>query len=271
MMKTEKQVILAVSFGTSYHDTREAAIGGIERAVAAAFPQYEVRRAFTSEMIIKKLKKRDNIVVDHVREGLERAAADGIQRLVVLPTHVMDGFEYMDVAELVGQYENQFEQLVLADPLLAGDEDYEAVAEAITEETACYRDGRTAICFMGHGTEAAANAVYERLQEKLKQDGFGDYYIGTVEAQPSLSKLAAAVKNQGGYERVVLQPLMVVAGDHANHDMAGAQEGSWRQVFEAAGFQVICVMKGLGELPRIQEIYVKHAKAAFDRFQSMDT
>lgn len=263
-MEAKKQAVLAVSFGTSYRDTREATIGAIERAVAAAFPEYEVRRAFTSRMIIDKLKKRDGIWIDHVQEGLERAVADGITRLIVLPTHIMDGFEYMDVAKLAGQYQNQFEYLALAAPLLNSDEDYQAVMEAITEETACWRDGRTAICFMGHGTEAASNAVYEKLQGKLRGAGYEDDYIGTVESEPSLSRLVELVRSWGRYERVVLQPLMVVAGDHAANDMAGDQEGSWKQVFESAGFSVLCVMRGLGQLPKIQDIYVKHAKAAVE-------
>lgn len=264
-MKKGKRAILAVSFGTSYRDAGEASIGAIEGAVAAAFPQYEVRRAFTSQRIIHKLKKQNGICIDYVGEGLERAAADGIAELIVLPTHIMAGLEYRNVAKLAEQYRNRFERLALAAPLLTDDEDYEAVMGAVTEETACWRDGRTAVCLMGHGTEAASNAVYERLQGKLWEAGYEDYYIGTVESGPSLSGMIEGIKNRRRYERVVLLPLLVAAGNHASRDMAGDQEGSWKQVLESAGFSVTCVMQGLGQLPKIQEIYVNHAKAAADR------
>lgn len=208
--ETGKRAILVVSFGTSYNESREATIGAIEKAIAEAFPETETRRAFTSQIIIDKLKERDGLEIDNVKEALDRAAADGITELVVQPTHLMDGFEYMDLAEELEEYEGSFEQVVLADPLLTSDADFDAVAKAITEAMAEYDDGETAFCYMGHGTEADSNQVYPRLQETLKEAGYTDYFIGTVEAEPSLEDVTASLKEAGGYKRVVLRPLMVV-------------------------------------------------------------
>lgn len=260
------QAILAVSFGTSYQDSREKTIGAIEQALSGAFPEVPVYRAFTSRKIIRKLKERDGLAVDGVEEALKRAKADGVKGLVVQPTHLMDGFEYADLAKVLEGYGDQFEGLELAAPLLGDEDDCEAVLRAITDETAAYDDGETAICFMGHGTKASANAVYRRLQEKLREKGFGNYYIGTVEAKPDLEELASALKAAGRYKKVLLQPLMVVAGDHANQDMAG-DEDSWRCRLEKEGLEVRCILKGLGELPGIQKIYISHAKEAAERLQ----
>lgn len=258
------QAILVVSFGTSYNDSRDITIGAIENAITDAFPEYEVRRAFTSQIIIDKLKDRDGLEIDNVEEALDRAVADGITTLVVQPTHLMNGYEYTDLADALKDYEGKFEQIALAEPLLTSDADFEAVVSAITEHTASYDDGETAICFMGHGTEADSNAVYAKLQEKITAAGFENYFIGTVEAEPTLDDVLAAVKEKGTYTKVVLEPLMVVAGDHANNDMAGDEEDSWKSVFESEGFEVECILEGLGQNEAIRQIYVDHTKAAVD-------
>lgn len=258
------QVILVVSFGTSYNDSREVTIGAIEKAIEEANPDYEVRRAFTSQIIIDKLKERDGLEIDNVEEALDRAVADGIKTLVVQPTHLMNGFEYADLDTALKDYEGKFDKVVLAQPLLSSDADFDAVISAITEHTESYDDGETAICFMGHGTEADSNAVYAKLQEKITAAGFENYFVGTVEAEPSLEDVIAAVKEKGSYKKVVLEPLMVVAGDHANNDMAGDEEDSWKSTFEAEGFEVECLLEGLGQNEAIQKIYVEHTKEAID-------
>lgn len=258
------KVILVVSFGTSYNESRDLTIGGIENAITNAFPEYEVRRAFTSQIIIDKLKERDGLEIDNVEEALDRAVADGVKTLVVQPTHLMDGFEYTDLANALEDYKDKFDEVTLAEPLFSSDEDYEAVAQAITAETASYDDGETAICFMGHGTEAESNSDYAKLQEILTADGFENYFIGTVEASPSVEDLLNTLNASGKYKKVVLKPLMVVAGDHANNDMAGDEEDSWKSQFEAAGYEVNCIIEGLGQDEAIQNIYVKHTQAAID-------
>lgn len=260
----ENQVILVVSFGTSYNESRDLTIGAIENAIADEFPEYEVRRAFTSQIIIDKLAERDGLVIDNVEEALDRAAADGVTTLVVQPTHLMDGFEYTDLANALEDYESQFETVVLARPLLTSDADFEAVADAITSRTAEYDDGETAICFMGHGTEAESNSIYPKLQEVLTDNGCDNYFIGTVEAEPSLDDVLAAVGENGGYKRVVLEPLMVVSGDHATNDMAGDEDDSWKSCFEAEGYEVECILEGLGQNEDIQQIYVSHTQDAID-------
>ena len=256
--------LLVISFGTSYNDSRRLTIGAIEGALADAFPEYSVRRGFTSDIIIDHVKSRDNVTIDNVKEALDRAVNNGVKTLVVQPTHLMNGFEYNDLMEELAQYADAFDRVVVGEPLLTSDADFEAVANAVVDATAEYDDGKTAICFMGHGTEADSNSVYAKMQTVFESMGAEHYYIGTVEAEPTLDDVLAMVK-EGGYERVVLEPLMVVAGDHANNDMAGDEEDSWKTVFENEGYEVVTVVRGLGELEDIRALYVAHAQAAVDQ------
>jgi len=253
--------LLVVSFGTSYNDSRRLTIGAIEEALDQAFPDWSVRRAFTSQIIIDHVASRDGEVIDNVTEALERAVSNGVKQLVVQPTHLMDGFEYNDLVDEIAQYSDAFESVAIGAPLLSSDGDFDAVADAIVHATESFDDGRTAVVFMGHGTEAESNRVYEQMQGVLDAKGMEHYYIGTVEAHPSVDDVLASVA-EGAYARVVLRPLMVVAGDHANNDMAGDDEDSWRSVFEAAGYEVECVLEGLGSVEQIREMYVAHARAA---------
>lgn len=257
------QELLVVSFGTSYNDSRRLTIGAIEGTIADACPDYSVRRGFTSQIIIDHVKRRDNVSIDNVTEALDRAVANGVKTLVVQPTHLMNGLEYNDLVDEVAQYSDAFEKVSIGEPLLTSDEDFQAVAQAIVDATAEYDDGKTAICFMGHGTEAESNQVYAKMQTVLTDMGCTNYFVGTVEATPSLDDVLKLVQ-EGDYERVVLEPLMVVAGDHANNDMAGDDPDSWKSTFEAAGYEVVPVVRGLGELEAIQKIYVQHAQAAID-------
>ena len=256
--------ILIVSFGTSYSNSRHVTIGAIEDAIREAYPDYQVRRAFTAQIIIDKLKKEENIEIDNVKQALDRAVANGVKTLIVQPTHLMNGLEYNDLKKELDKYKDKFDKIALGEPLLTSDEDFKQVIAAITNDTKEYLDGETAICFMGHGTEADSNKVYATLQEKLKAAGYNDYFVGTVEAKPSVDDLIAQVKESGKYKRVILQPLMVVAGDHANNDMAGDGEDSWVSKFKAAGFEVKPVLRGLGQNYDIQKIYLEHLKAAID-------
>ena len=258
--------LLVLSFGTSYNDSRRLTIGAIENDLEKAFPDYAVRRGFTANIIIDHVQRRDGILIDDVDAALNRAVNNGVKTLVVQPTHLMHGLEYDELVEAVSEYADAFEQVVFGEPLLSSDEDFSRVEKAITEWTAEYDDGETAICFMGHGTEAASNAVYQKMQDLLTADGYTNYFVGTVEAEPSLEDVLAAVQ-AGNYKRVVLEPLMVVAGDHANNDMAGDEEDSWKTAFEAAGYEVECLLRGLGENEAIREIYVEHAQAAIDSLE----
>ncbi len=257
----KKPVILVVSFGTSYNDSREVTIGAIEQAIQKANPDYEVRRAFTSQIIIDKLKDRDGIEIDNVEEAFARLKKDGVKDLIVQPTHVMSGYEYDDLMKVVNAEKGNFKSVKVGSPLLTSDADYDAVIAAITAVTAEYDDGKTLITFMGHGTEHEANATYAKLQEKLTAAGKTNYCVGTVEAEPSVDDVIAAAK-AGGYTRVVLRPLMVVAGDHANNDMAGDEEDSWKTILQNEGFEVVTVIHGLGEIPDVCAVYVDHVKNA---------
>ena len=252
-----------MSFGTSFNDSRRLTVGGIEGALEQAFPDWSVRRGFTSQIIIDHVKARDGEVIDNVTEALDRAIANGVKTLVVQPTHLMHGFEYTDLVDELAGYSDAFDKIVVGEPLLTSDEDFSRVADILIEATKEYDDGKTAICFMGHGTEADSNAVYAQMQQVLKDKGCKNLYVGTVEAEPSLDDVLAAVK-QGSYSRVVLEPMMIVAGDHANNDMAGDEDDSWKRVFEANGYEVTCLLRGLGEMEAIQQIFTEHARAAAD-------
>ena len=258
-----EQELLVVSFGTSFNDSRRLTIGAIEGSLAESFPDWSVRRGFTSQIIIDHVLSRDGVAIDNVSEALNRAADNGVKTLVVQPTHLMDGFEYNDLVDELAGFADAFEAIAVGEPLLSSDEDFAAVAEAIVQATAEYDDGETAICFMGHGTEAESNGVYAKMQQVLSEAGYDNYFIGTVEAEPSVEDLLEAVQ-AGDYKRVVLRPLMIVAGDHANNDMAGDEEDSWKSVFESAGYEVECVLSGLGELEAIRDLFVQHAQAAMD-------
>lgn len=264
VQETKESAILVVSFGTSFNDSRDITIGAIETAITNAFPDYEVRRAFTSQIIIDILGERDSLEIDNVTEALDRALADGVKELIVQPTHLMNGYEYNDLAKELVTYVDKFEKIVLSEPLLISDSDFDAVIKAITEKTASYDDGQTAICFMGHGTEADSNAVYAKLQNMLTEDGYENYYVGTVEAAPSLDDVITALNAKGTYKKVILEPLMVVAGDHANNDMAGEEEDSWKTILTQEGYEVECVIEGLGQIPAIQDLYVEHTKVAIE-------
>ncbi len=255
--------LLVVSFGTSYNDNRRLTIGAIEADLESAFPDWSVRRGFTSQIIIDHVKSRDGEVIDNVKEALDRAVANGVKTLVVQPTHLMDGFEYNDLVNEIAEYSDAFEKVAIGAPLLTSDEDFAAVAKAITEATSSCDDGETAIVFMGHGTEAESNGVYAKMQQVLTDGGYANYYIGTVEATPSLEDALAAVQ-AGSYKKVVLQPLMIVAGDHANNDMAGDEADSWKTAFEGAGYEVECRISGLGELEAIRSLITAHTQAAID-------
>ena len=255
-------IILVVSFGTSYNNNRALTIGAIEDDIKEAFSNYDVRRAFTSQMVINILKKRDDLVIDNVKEALERAVDDGIKTVIIQPTHVMDGTEYhFKILDVVEDFKERFENIAIADPLLISDEDFEDLIRCITAKED-YGDD-TAVVFMGHGSPAESNRVYTKLQSMLKEKGFNNYYIGTVEAKPDYDDVLAMVKD-GDYKRIVLKPLMVVAGDHAQNDMAGDEDDSWKSMFASEGYEVECVVEGLAQSKEIRDVYIKHIQKVID-------
>ena len=264
--KAPKPVILVVSFGTSYNDSRHITIGAIEDAIREAYPDYDVRRAFTAQIIIDKLAERDGIVIDNFEQAMDKLVEEGVQKVIVQPTHLMAGYEYTDVLNsLQSNYADKFEAIVLGDPLLTSDEDYSEVVEALCDATAEYDDGQTAICFMGHGTEADSNGDYTHLQQVLTDAGHTSYFVGTVEATPTFDDVVEAAQ-AAGFTKAVLRPLMVVAGDHANNDMADTEDpDSFASKFIAAGFEVECVVEGLGQLVAIDDIYVRHVADAINQ------
>ena len=277
--------LLVVSFGTSFNGSRAADIKGIEDALQAANPDWSVRRAFTAQIIINHVQARDGEKIDNMEQALDRAVANGVKNLVVQPTHLMHGAEYDEMCEAIDEYKDKFESVSIAEPLLGDvgadatviNEDKEAVATAITTEavkTAGYEDAAaaaadgTAFVFMGHGTSHTAKVSYSQMQTTMETLGYDNVFIGTVEGEPEDTACEAVIEKvkEAGYTKVVLRPLMVVAGDHANNDMAGADEDSWLSQFNAAGCfdSVDTQIAGLGEIADIQQIYVNHTKAAMD-------
>ncbi len=291
--------LLVVSFGTSFNDSRVNDIGGVEKALQEAYPDWSVRRAFTAQIIINHIWARDGEVIDNVDQALQRAVDNGVKQLVIQPTHLMHGAEYDELMESVDQYKDKFESVEVAEPLLGEvgadastiNADKEAAAKAVVAEAtkvagfdsveAMDQDG-TALVLMGHGTSHEANVTYDQLQEQMKQLGYKNVFIGTVEGNPADTALPEVKKavEAAGYTKVIIRPMMVVAGDHANNDMAADEEGSWYYGFAnggefevegadepvdiGAGFgadNVTCQIEGLGRIPDIQKMYVDHAGA----------
>ena len=260
----EKKAILVVSFGTSYNETRANTIEAIENKINDEFgDEYDVRRAFTSQIIIDKLAERDGLEIDNVEQAMERLVADGIGTLIVQPTHIMHGEEYDELMAIVEKYEGNFETLAVGEPLLTSHEDYAAATKIIKEDTAEYNVDGTAIVLMGHGTPHYANATYACFDSHLKHEVGRNYFVGTVEGYPMIDEVIADLELTNA-KKVVLFPFMIVAGDHANNDMAGEEEDSWATQLKKAGYEVEAVLKGLGEYEGIQDMYVEHVQAAID-------
>ena len=272
--------LLVVSFGTSFNDSRAQDIKGIEDKLQEAYPDWSVRRAFTAQIIINHVE-----AIDNMDQALDRAVANGVKNLVVQPTHLMHGAEYDEMVEALDSYKDKFESVAIAEPMLGevGDDatvindDKKAVAQAITDEAckiagydsmeAAAEDG-TAFVFMGHGTSHTANVTYDQMQTQMEDLGFTNAFIGTVEGEPEDTECQAVIEKvkEAGFKKVVLRPLMVVAGDHANNDMAGDDDDSWKSQFTASGNfdSVDCQIAGLGEIPAVQEIYKAHTAAVIE-------
>jgi sirohydrochlorin cobaltochelatase len=277
--------LLVVSFGTSYNDSRVEDIKSIEDALAEAYPDWSVRRAFTAQIIINHVQARDGEIIDNMQQALDRAVENGVKNLVVQPTHLMHGAEYDEMAEVLDEYSDKFESVAIAEPMLGevGDdaavinEDKEAVAKAVVDAAvkeagfdsmdAAAEDG-TAFVFLGHGTSHTAKVSYSQMQTQMEELGYKNAFIGTVEGEPEDTACEAVIDKvkEAGYKKLVLRPLMVVAGDHANNDMAGAEEDSWKSMMEASGAfdSVDAQIAGLGGIEAVQELYVAHTKAAID-------
>ena len=274
--------LLVVSFGTSFNDSRVADIKSIEDALQEANPDWSVRRAFTAQIIINHIQARDGEKIDNMEQALERAVANGVKQLVVQPTHLMHGAEYDEMCAAIDKVRDKFESVEIAEPMLGEvgsdatviNADKEAVAKAVVAaalsesgyESTAAKEAGVAYVLMGHGTAHVAKVTYSQMAAQMDKLGYENVFIGTVEGEPedtSCEAVIAAVK-EAGYTTVVLRPLMVVAGDHANNDMAGADEDSWKTMFEAAGFTVNCQISGLGRIADVQALYVAHTKAAID-------
>ena len=275
--------LLVVSFGTSYNDSRVNDIKSIEDALQEAYPDWSVRRAFTAQIIINHIQARDGEKIDNMTQALERAVANGVKNLVVQPTHLMHGAEYDEMCAAIDEYRDQFESVSIAEPLLGEvgsdasviNADKEAVAKAVTAAAAeasgfdsleAAKEAGAAFVLLGHGTAHVARVSYSQMSTQMQQLGYENVFIGTVEGEPEETACESVIEEvrSAGYTTVILRPLMVVAGDHANNDMAGSDDDSWKPMFEDAGFTVDCQIAGLGGIADIQALYIAHTQAAID-------
>lgn len=256
-----KKALLAVSFGTSHLDTLEKNIAAIESELADALPDRRLLRAFTSGMIIKKLRERDGVQIPNVAQALEQLAAEHYTDVLIQPTHVLNGEEFDKLCAQAQPYAGRFERLRFGAPLLTTVEDYRALIDAVLLSLPEKRDD-TDVVFMGHGTEHHANAVYAMLDYMFRDLGREDVHIGTVEGYPALDEVRRRVAERKTVKNVILMPLMIVAGDHAKNDLAGENADSWKSVFQRDGYAVACILSGLGENGAVRKIFVDHARAA---------
>jgi sirohydrochlorin cobaltochelatase len=267
-MMVKDKAILVVSFGTSYNENRKKTIGSIESSITEKYPDWEVRRAFTSKMIIEKLAKRDNEKIDYITNAMERLVSDKVKTVIIQPTHIMNGMEYDDIVKVVSGYLGAFDTISIGKPLLTKEEDYDNAVKAIEsthiKEAKNIAGDRTAIILMGHGTEHYANATYSQLYLKLQISGHTDAYVTTVEGFPTFDDTILLMEGKC-YRDVVLFPFMLVAGDHANNDMAGDDEDSLRSLLEKKGYCVHCVVKGLGEYKEFRDLFVVHIDDAIKK------
>ena len=275
--------LLVVSFGTSYNDSRVNDIKSIEDALQEAYPDWSVRRAFTAQIIINHIQARDGEKIDNMTQALERAVANGVKNLVVQPTHLMHGAEYDEMCAAIDDYRDNFDSVSIAEPLLGEvgsdatviNADKEAVAKAITaaaveasgfDSLEAAKEAGAAFVLLGHGTAHIARVSYSQMSTQMQQLGYENVFIGTVEGEPEETACESVIEEvrAAGYTTVILRPLMVVAGDHANNDMAGSDDDSWKPMFEDAGFTVDCQIAGLGGIADIQALYIAHTQAAID-------
>lgn len=257
-----KKALVAVSFGTVCGAGSGMEIKEIEHELARAFGRdFSVRRAFTSDVIIGRIRERCGIETDSVKAALCRAAADGVRTLVVQPTHLTRGPDCAAAEHTVSEYAGLFDEVRVGKPLLDREQDYADVASAIASAAAEYDDGRTAVCYVGHGAAGGPGTVCKRLQSQLLQRDCSNICTGMLKESPTLEDVLADVR-KGGYRRVVLRPLMITSGSHADNDMAGDRKDSWKSRFEAAGCEVLCIMEGLGGIPAVRDVFVRHAGEA---------
>ncbi|WDV44788.1 sirohydrochlorin cobaltochelatase [Clostridiaceae bacterium M8S5] len=267
-VQNSKRAVLVISFGTSHNETRKLTIEATENKIAKAFPGYDLKRAFTSEFIIKKLKKRDNLEIDNVKEALDKLVKNGYSEVIIQPLHIMNGSEYHDTLKIVGEYKDKFKKVNFGNPLLTSPDDYINLVDALSTEMPNLKENE-ALFFMGHGTHHFSNSAYACLDYTFKYKGHENVYVGTVEGFPTLDTILKITKNKG-YKKVYLMPLMLVAGDHATNDMAGKDDDSWRSILESKGYAVEPILKGLGQIESVQELYVNHLKESLKKEKRED-
>lgn len=256
-----KKVILVISFGTSYNHTRKITIDVIEKEIQSAYPDYEIRKAFTSQVIIDKLNQRDGLKIDNIKEAMDKLVLEGIETVICQPTHIMHGYEYDKIIKSIKPYKNKIKNIHIGRPLLSSSKDYEKVVNAIIKENIMIKK-EDILLLIGHGTEHFADSSYAALDYRFKIMGYENIFLGTIEGYPDkdtvLNHLAKTYTASS--KMVYLAPFMIVAGDHANNDIFGNQKNTWKTEIEKSGFPVHSIKKGLGEYPFIRKILIEHTQ-----------
>ena len=258
-IETPKKEIIVASYGTSYNKTRTITIGGIESAFYETFSDYKIERVFTAEMFISKLRKSEGIKILNIEEALEKALREGIEEVVIQPTFVLPGNELNNFFERARKYEKKFKKLIISEPLINCEDDLNRVAGIFIERAQEFDNRETAVCIMGHGNDSDSNKMYKEMEEYFHSLGKSNFFVGTVHEESSTDEIIRTLKEQGGYKNVVLIPMMITAGEHIIHDMAGDGDESWKTIFNKAGYNVICVFEGMGQWYSIQQMLVYKA------------
>lgn len=252
------KAILVVSFGSSHKDTREKTIDIIENEIQEIFKDFKIYKAYTSKIILKILKQRDNIQINTVVEALEEMHKDGIEEVIIQPTLILNGIEYEIMREEINEFRDKFKSIKFGTPLLTTTEDSFKVVDAFLSDEPNLLENE-AIVFMGHGSDHFANSIYASLDYMFKSKGYNNIFVSTVEAYPNLEDILSSLK-KCKFKKIILIPFMIVAGEHAKNDMASDEDNSWKTILENEGFEVECVLKGLGENSKIRKIFIEHIK-----------
>ncbi|MCR5612603.1 sirohydrochlorin cobaltochelatase [Treponema sp.] len=258
---SKKEIIIA-SYGTTYDKTRTITIGGIENAFREAFPDYKIERVFTFQVFIDALKKKNKLKVLNIEEALEKALSEGVEEIVIQPTFVLTGNELNKFFDRAKEYESKFKKMTICAPLITNDTEMKEVAKIFVERTSKYDDGQTAVCIMGHGNDSDSNLMYKKMEKYLHKIGKTNYFVGTVHDDNSVSEILEALSDRKDCKNVVLIPMMITAGEHIIHDMAGEDDDSWKNIFSKNNYKVICIFEGMGQNYEFQEMFVNQTKKA---------
>ena len=268
----DKDAILVLSFGTTFQDSRAKTIEATVDAIKAAHPGVKVVTAFTSHIIIDRIKANEGLDIPTPEKALEQLKAEGYTRIAMTSLDIIPGMEYTYKDAVYNLHKNDFKKMTFGTPLMywqgqeGQDDDITAAMQALSTQFPKLGK-KDAVLVMAHGTPHPANAYYAVMQDRLNELGFDNALIFSVEGWPHLDTVMPQLKAKG-IKNVTLMPLMMVAGDHANNDMAGDEPDSFKSILEQEGFKVSAYIHGLGENAAVQKLFVEKADQAWEALQA---